>query len=162
MYPEVWPSLCFCVQFIESAYLELNLAQGDFPNTIAKVIQLKQRFLWASAPAYICLKVWLLSAFCFFCFGEQSRSLSPKSLSFRGYSLALLVGESKKKKKYLSVQKKKLIDTHSHTHRHALTYIHASLCSPYFIYSLMFPITLSNSANVLQRGTLIEMLMQPS
>lgn len=44
-------STCFffvCVQFIESAHLELNLAQGVFPNSVTKVSPRKQRSLWGS------------------------------------------------------------------------------------------------------------------
>ncbi len=84
-YPEVCPSLLICVQFIKGAYLELSLAKEDFSNTLAKVALLKQRFPWAGKLEYIWLKVWLLSAFHFFCFVKQSlQSLSRQSLSFRG------------------------------------------------------------------------------
>lgn len=112
-------------------------------------MQLKQRFLWANTLEYICLKVWLLSTCLLsspFVLSNKARKVFLTNLSFRGDSLALLV-ERKSTIFYfifLFFWCKKLIDTLAHT----LTYIHASPRQPYFMYSLMFPITLSNTANV--------------
>lgn len=83
-YCKICPLFSFCVQFVEGAHLEISLAWGDFLNSTAEVIPLKQRFHQANTGIHLSQG---LTTVCFpvplFCQTKPANSFS-QSHSFRG------------------------------------------------------------------------------